>query len=401
MPTRSGIQWATLVLANSRVPAMSDSDAGDVIVIGGGILGLSTAWRLLRAGLPVVIVDDAPESSATRAAAGMLAPFTEISPNADMQALLARSLEMYPGFVEEIERESDREIEIEFPGTILLVAAEQRAGLLDQLAAQGIRAEALEASALRELEPDLSAESAILFPGEGYVDPRALHDALREAFARRGGRWIPSRALAFERAPVETTDREHVTVRTAEGIVRGRIVLNAAGVGAGALLGEELRARLRPRPVRGEIVRLRPRARAIRHLVHKEGGIYLVPRRDGTLLVGATAAEGEPPRVTAGGVRWLLDRAVEIIPSLNDAEFVEAWSGARPLAGDGTPEVIEDPSGSLFHGVGLYRNGILLAPLLSAQLEARILEQYQTSTVGVMTQPSERARTRDRSEDHS
>jgi glycine oxidase len=380
---------------------MSDSDAGDVIVIGGGILGLSTAWRLLRAGLPVVIVDDAPESSATRAAAGMLAPFTEVSPNADMQALLARSLEMYPGFVEEIEREADREIEIEFPGTILLVTAEQRAGLVDQLAAQDIRAEALDASALRELEPDLSAESAILFPGEGYVDPRALHDALREAFARRGGRWISSRARAFERAPVETTDREHVTVRTAEGIVRGRIVLNAAGVGAGELLGEELRTLLRPRPVRGEIVRLRPRSRAVRHLVHKEGGIYLVPRRDGTLLVGATAAEGETPRVTAGGVRWLLDRAVEIIPSLNDAEFVEAWSGARPLAGDGAPEIIEDPSGSVFHGVGLYRNGILLAPLLSAQLEARILEQYHTSAVGVMTQPPERASARNRSEDHS
>src|SRR5690606_5428141 len=172
--------------------------------------------------------------------------------------LLARSLAMYREFVEEIARESDREIEIEFPGTVLLVAEERRAGLLERLSEQAIRAEALDAAALRDLEPELADTApggAILFPGEGYVDPRVLHDALREAFARRGGRWISSRALAFERAPVETVDREHVTVRTAEGIVRGRIVLNAAGVGAGDLLGEELRSRLRPRPVRGEIVR--------------------------------------------------------------------------------------------------------------------------------------------------
>ena len=155
--------------------------------------------------------------------------------------------------------------------------------------------------------------------------------------------------------------------------------------------------------MRGEIVRLRPRSgRAIRHLIHKEGGIYLVPQRDGTLLVGATAAEGEAPRVTAGGVRWLLDRAIGIIPSLSDAEFVEAWSGARPLAGEGSPELIEDPAGSVFHGIGLYRNGILLAPLLSAQLEKRILEQYHMSVANMMSSPSERAEaiSWDRTEDN-
>lgn len=382
MPTRSGIQWATLVLANSRVPAMADSATDDIIVIGGGILGLSTAWRLLRAGLPVVVVDDAPEASATRAAAGMLAPFTEISPNAEMAELLARSLEMYRDFVQEIERDVDRAIEIDFPGTVLLTSSDQRDEILGQLSGQRIHAEPLDEAALHALEPSLSKDiqNAILLPGEGYVDPRALHDGLREAFLRRGGRWVAARALSFERSAVETSDRENVTVRTAEGVVRGRIVLNAAGTGAGVLLGDDLRERLRPRPVRGEIVRLRPRPPdTIRHLVHKEGGVYLVPQRDGTILVGATSAEGEGPRLTAGGIRWLVDQAITLVPALTDAEFVTAWSGARPLAGDGAPHIIEDPAGSVFHGLGLYRNGILLAPVLSAQLEARILRQYHGS----------------------
>jgi glycine oxidase len=340
-------------------------------------------------------VDDAPETSATRAAAGMLAPFTEISPNAEIAALLARSLEMYREFVGEIEREADRPIELEFPGTVLLTEG-RRAGLLEQLSAQAIRAEALDRAALHELEPSISEEleDAVLLLGEGYVDPRTLHDALREAFARRGGRWISAHALSFERAPVETADREHVTVRTADGIVRGRIVLNAAGAGAGELLDEELRARLRPRPVRGEIVRLRLRSTgAIRHLVHRDGGIYLVPQRDRTILVGATSAEGEGPRVTAGGVRWLIDQAIAIVPSLADAEFVSAWSGARPLAGDGEPQIVEDPSGSVFHAIGLYRNGILLAPALSAELETRISAQYHGSVSHPLVSPIDPADT--------
>ncbi|MCA9726584.1 MAG: FAD-dependent oxidoreductase [Candidatus Eisenbacteria bacterium] len=350
-----------------------------VVVVGGGILGLATAWRLLRAGVRVTLVDPGPQTSATRAAAGMLSPFAELPADPAMASAMATALGGYAHFVEKLAADAGVAVAIDFPGTVLLVPETERVAIGDRLRAAGARVEMLDAGALRSAEPMLSLDGgAILLPDEGHVDPRQLHDALQAAFARLGGRWMHTEAESIvirERGGVGRP-----VVETGLGPLEAEVVLDATGTGVARFLDEEQRQRLQPRPVRGEILRLLPPAR-LSHLVHESGGIYLVPQTDGSILVGATAVEGEPRRVTVGGVQWLLEHATRLAPGLAQAEILEIWSGARPLAGNGAPELVEDASGFVFHALGLYRNGILLAPAWSETLANRITRALDRSGI--------------------
>ncbi|MEZ4651080.1 MAG: FAD-dependent oxidoreductase [Candidatus Eisenbacteria bacterium] len=353
----------------------SDQIAPDVLVVGGGILGLATSCELLSRGHTVSIVERDPAGSATRAAGGMLSPWAEFSAPAPWQSLLVQARNAYPEFVRNAEETSGCRVECRFPGT-LLVSPDPEFDLSDltfTFREQGARATYLDSEDLTRVEPGLSVDSAILLEDEGYVDPRGLHSALRASFEELGGLWIRDEVYAIREAGGRV-----VGVRTSSGDLSAGAVLNTAGVQADRFLLPEDRIRLEPRPVRGELLRLRPprRGERIRHVIQSPGFAYLIPQDDGTVIVGATSYEGDGTRrLTARGVAELLENAAGLLPDVSDWEWVEAWSGVRPLVGNGEPTVLTDPRPGLFHGLGLYRNGILLAPVIGAQL-SRLATEY-------------------------
>jgi glycine oxidase len=349
--------------------------APDILLIGGGVLGLASACELLSHGYSVVIVERGAERGATRAAGGMLSPWAEFATPVSWQVLLVQARLAYPEFVRNVEETSGCRVECRFPGTIL-VSPDPGADLGDLTVAYrelGARATFLDSEDLTASEPGLAVDGAVLLEDEGYVDPRGLHDALRASFEELGGTWVGDEVFALALAQGRV-----VGVETAGGTLHAGVVLNTAGVQAERFLLPEDRARLRPRPVRGELLRLRPRHRGerIRHVVQSPGFAYLIPQDDGTVLVGATSEEGDSrTRVTAVGVQTLLAHASALLPDILAWEWVEAWSGLRPLAGNGEPLVLVDPRPGLIHGLGLHRHGILLAPVLGAQL-SRLAAEY-------------------------
>ena len=340
----------------------------DILVVGGGILGLATACELLSHGYSVSIVERDAKKSATQAAGGMLSPYAECIPPVPWQDLLIQARNAFPEFVRNIEETSGCRVECRFPGT-LLVSPDPEADLSDLTFAyreSGARATFLHSEDLTAIEPGLEVDAAILLEDEGYVDPRGLHDALRASFEELGGSWIQDEVYA----PSEERGRV-VGVQTGSGSLGAGAVINAAGAQADRFLLPEDRLRVRPRPVRGEMLRLRPprRGQRIRHVVQSPGFVYLIPQDNGTVLVGATSYEGDGrARVTAQGVTSLIENASALIPDVAEWEWIDAWSGLRPLAGTGEPSVFADPRPGLFHGLGLFRNGILLAPVVGAQL---------------------------------
>lgn len=345
-----------------------DRNTPDIVVVGGGVLGLATSCELLSRGYSISIVERGAGQSATRAAGGMLSPYAECSPPPSWQDLLIQARHAFPEFVRNIEETSGCRVECRFPGTLLVSPDPERdlSELTFTYREAGARATFLDSEDLTALEPGLDVDSAILLEDEGYVDPRGLHDALRASFEELGGTWIQDEVYA----PIEERGRV-VGVQTGSGHLHAGAVINTAGAQAERFLLPEDRLRLGPRPVRGEILRLRPprRGQRIRHVVQSPGFVYLIPQDDGTVLIGATSDEGDGrARVTAEGVGLLLANARTLIPDVAEWEWIAAWSGLRPLVGTGEPMVLADPRPGLFHGLGLYRNGILLAPVVGARL---------------------------------
>jgi len=351
----------------------------DVLVIGGGILGLSTACEILARGFSVPIFDEDPKRSATWASAGMLSPYAEHAGTGALQDMMRAARAAYPAFLARIEEHSGMRVEVGFPGTLIPAMGGDQAGELQALTRRflelGARARYLDPSETAWQEPQLAARGsgAILLDDEGYVNPRSLHTALRAAFDRLGGRWVGLEVLGLVARQGQTAG-----VDTTAGIILGRTVANCAGAwGDRFLLPEDL-VRVRPRPIRGQTVRLRPpnRQEGVRRVIQVPGVAYLVPRADGSVIVGATSEEIGPfPGVTAGGVESLLSAAITLVPAAQSWAFLSAHSGLRPMAGEG--DLFLEPDSArhgLFHGLGLYRQGILLAPVASTRLAGMILE---------------------------
>jgi len=346
----------------------------DVAIVGGGILGLATACELLSLGYSTVVIDDAPEDSATSASGGMLSPFAELSQTEQQRELMVEALQSYPDFVANVERTAGCRIEINFPGTLYIDTASDVP--LDELTYRfresGADASYLDPNDVTQNEPSLEIgdNGAILLADEGYVEPRQLHRGLRAAFELLGGVWRSAHAL-----DLEFVEDRICGVRTGHGFEPARSVFCSAGAWGARFLTEDDQKRYEPTPVRGEIVRVRPTRRrdSIRHILHGRDDVYLVPQEDGTVLVGATSSFNDGTlRTTNRGVRELLDKASRIVPILDEWEFLEAWSGIRPMARDGAPQLVDDPRPGLFHGIGLYRHGILLGPTLGARMARRI-----------------------------
>ncbi|HVA59974.1 MAG TPA: glycine oxidase ThiO [Mycobacteriales bacterium] len=353
----------------------------DVVVIGGGLIGLACAWRLAGRGRAVVVVDPAPASGASRAAAGMLAPVTEVHYGEErLLRLTLAAAAGYPDFVAELEQDTGIDVGYRRCGTLSVgFDPGDRAVLTDLHAFQrrlGLDVELLSGREARSLEPTLApgVRGALLARGDHQVDNRRLAAALTRALELAGVaiRREPARALSLAGDTVTGVD-------LADGHVAGGTVVLAAGPWSGQLGG------LPPgcipvRPVKGQILRLatppgRPLLqRSVRGLV---GGtsVYLVPRASGEIVVGATAEEmGFDTVVQAGAVHALLRDAIACVPGVAEAELVEASAGLRPGTPDNAPLIGPAGPAGLVVATGHYRNGVLLTPITADAVASYVVD---------------------------
>jgi glycine oxidase len=357
---------------------MAQQPPADVVVVGGGAIGLAIAWRAAQAGLDVTVVDESPGRGASWAAAGMLAPVTEVHyGERPLLALNLAAAARWPGFAAEVEEAAGRPVGYTPVGTLAVARdADDNAALEDlyqyQLA-NGLQVERLRSRECRQLEPGLapSIRGGVLAPGDHQVDNRALVEALLHACERAGVRLVPARVaeLMFEGERVGG-----VVLATGERLAAGTVVL-AAGCWSGDLGGLAAEALPPVRPVKGQLLYLRGPADPPLCSHNVRGlEVYVVPRGDGRTVVGATVEEqGFDTRVTAGAVHDLLEAAIELLPEVAELELIETVVGLRPGSPDNAP--ILGPAGpeGLVVATGHYRNGILLTPV-TADAIAELLD---------------------------
>ena len=339
----------------------------DAVVVGGGVIGLAIAWRAALRGLAVTLLDPAPGMGASHHGAGMLAPVTEVHyGEEDLLRLNLASALRYPSFVEELEESSGTAVGYRRTGTLAVAFDADDKAALDDLhgyqATLGLRSQPLTARACRELEPYLSTavRGGLLVDGDHQVDPRRVVAALLAACARAG---VDVRRVAARELRVEG-DR----VVGVDELDAGSVVL-AAGCWSADVCGLPPHALPPVRPVKGQILRLRDDVEhpMLRHNVRalvRGRPIYLVPRADGEIVLGATSEEkGFDTRLTVEGTGDLLADARELLPRVSEIELVEASVGLRPGSPDNTPMIGASAMPGLVIATGHYRNGILLAPI--------------------------------------
>ena len=349
----------------------------DVVVVGGGVIGLSSAWQLAVGGLDVALVDPAPGSGASHVAAGMLAPVTEAHFGEEaLVAMTLASAAAYPGFVAELLAVTGGDVGYRDSGTLSVAYDKGDLAVLADLEAfqrrLGLDVTTLSAREARAREPLLApgVRGASFAAGDHQVDPRRLTAALLTAAERAGV------ALRRERATALRCDSDRVRgVRTESGELAATAVVLAAGCWSAALAPADVVVPVRP--VKGQLLRLSAGSGPLlRHTVRAlvaGTGCYLVARADGEIVVGATVEEmGFDTSVQAGAVHALLRDAVAVVPALAECRFSEALAGLRPGTPDNAPLVGPAGPDGLVLATGHYRNGVLLAPLTAAAVVAAV-----------------------------
>jgi glycine oxidase len=349
----------------------------DAIFVGAGVIGLSCAWRVAQGGARVAVLDrTAPPAGATRVAAGMLAPVGELAfGEPELLEMTLASAALYPEFVAELEAASGEPTGYAQQGALHIALDRDEAAELrrvhDLQRSLGLEAEWLPPRRCRELEPGLtpSFNGGVHAADEAAVDPRALTRALLAGLAEAGGE-----VRSASEVVGGIFEGERLTgVRTAAGEeLRAESTVLAAGAWSGQTDWLPEHARPPVRPVKGQIVELRGRdgQPPCERIVASER-VYLVPRPDGRLIVGATSEEqGFDVAVTAGGVHELLREAYRLLPDVAEMELVDSMAGLRPGTPDNLPLIGPGAIEGLILATGHYRNGILLAPLTAAAIGA-------------------------------
>ncbi|MFX4293824.1 glycine oxidase ThiO [Streptomyces bohaiensis] len=357
-------------------PALSGGAATalttDVLVIGGGIIGLTVAWRAAGQGLSVVVADPEPGGGAARVAAGMLAAVTELHYGEEaLLELNLRSARAWSQFAGELSQAAGTGTGYRPCGTLAVALDSDDRAQLRELHTlhqrNGLTSQWLTGRECRRAEPMLApgVRGGLRVDGDHQVDPRRVTDALLVACGRAG--------VAIHRASSRrlTLRADRVTgAELSDGtVVSAGTTVVACGSRSGDLPGLPEAARPPVRPVKGQVVRLRvPASRApflsrtVRAVV-RGSAVYLVPRADGELVIGATSEEqGWDTTVTAGGVYELLRDAHELVPGLTELPLTETCAGLRPGTPDNAPLLGPSVVPGLHLATGHYRNGVLLAP---------------------------------------
>jgi glycine oxidase len=359
-----------------------------VAIIGAGVVGLGIAWRLAARGAAVEVFDrGAAGTGATHAAAGMLAACCEAEPGEEVLIALGReSQARWPGFAAELLQASGIDVELRTEGTLVVaLTADDQARLHHHLVFQhkiGLPLHWITPAETRRREPHLAGKlaGAVWSPEDHQVENRKLAAALRVAAERAG-------ATIREHAPVKEIS---VAGARADGLVMADgskvaadVVVLAAGAWSRGIGG--LPAELRPpvRPIKGQMLALRMDAAEplVNHVVWAPG-VYLVPRRDGRLIVGATVEEKAfDATLTAGGLLTLLEAAWRTVPAVEELPIEEMWVGHRPGSRDDAPILGPGPVSGLVYATGHHRNGILLAPVTADAIARLVLDGTVEPTI--------------------
>ncbi len=358
-----------------------------VAIVGAGIAGLATAWRLRMRGIGVVVLERESEASlcavASRAAGGMLAPSAEVQfEEMGLYHFAAESLRQWPRFADELERAAGLSVGYHDDGTLLVAVDRDDAEALRRLfrfqQEQGLNVSWLSTGEALDLEPFLSPRiaGAIHSPDDHQVDNRAVVEALIETLAADEAAEL---RFGSEVGSIESGSDSPTTVLADGTRIQTRVVVLAAGAWARSVAGID--PPIPMRPVKGQILGLRMVPPfGLRHVVRTLRG-YLVPKASGTLMVGATAEEmGFDDRVTAGAAYRLLENAVEAVPGVEELELEGVWAGFRPAARDHQPMLGFTNLPGVAVAGGLYRHGILLAPIAAEEVAADVASYLANRT---------------------
>ncbi|MFZ2598031.1 glycine oxidase ThiO, partial [Corynebacterium casei] len=346
------------------------------LVIGGGIIGLSTCFEFQDAGFEVTLIDPDPISGATHHAGGMLAPTAEVQYQQQaLVPLMKESAQLYPDLIRRVTQYTDLPTGYRTEGTLLIGAdradAQHLTELIDYIKAEELDIEALATRQARQLEPALSPRitKAAAIDGDHQLDPRLFARALFDAVLARGAQHVRDTVTTVTTI-AESATHQAVTLNSGAQfeVDSSDVIILAAGLGAAKITGWfEGEHPLQLRPVYGDVLRVRvPESlqplttRVIRGFV-EDRPIYVIPRADGTVTIGATSREDQPhPRTSA--IHDLLRDAIRVVPGLEETEFLEATCGARPGTPDDLP-YLGQVRRNLIVSTGYFRHGILLAAL--------------------------------------
>jgi glycine oxidase len=344
---------------------------GDVAIVGGGLIGLATAFELAQRGATVRVYDRGePGHGASWAGAGMLAPYAERIGDEAFLQLCRASLAEYPAFVRRVVEASGVSVDAPLDGIVEAAFDSERLDELTSFASElnerNVACELLDRRATLLAEPALGKHvlGALVIGGQGYVDNRRLGRALLAACRAHG---VVVHAPIAD-VTIECDERRVLGVRSELGFAPASIVINAAGAWAARIPGVPPEAVPTVSPVKGQMLALAVPEGFLRRATWVPGA-YLVPRTDGRLLIGATVEDvGFDERVTATGIDTLLHAALTAAPSLGAFTVTESWAGLRPGTPDGRPLIGPTAIDGLLLATGHYRNGILLAPVTAAML---------------------------------
>jgi len=349
-----------------------------VIVVGAGVIGCAVAYELARRGAKVHVLDSRPPGrGATFASAGILAPAVE-GHNPDLLHLTSCSLAAYDDFISRVHRDSGADVEYARTGTLQVAFTSEQAAVLNESAARcatsGIAHALLDGAGARALEPHVSTAvmSALHVPTQGYVSAEQLVSALVQAAVSRGATVTNSRVERIDETP-----NGAAVVTSSERLDADAVVMATGSwtIPAGPAPSERSRSKGPIKPIRGQLLHLQV-AEPIASSVLWGPDCYIVPWRNRTVLVGATVEDvGFDESATVEGVRSLLTAAVAVAPVLDRARFLEARVGLRPKTEDELPAIGRSSTmHHVFYATGLYRNGILLAPLTATMLADLVVD---------------------------
>jgi glycine oxidase len=352
----------------------------EVVIIGGGVIGLSIARALTLRGVRDVLLLERGSLGAESswAAAGMLAPQAEANRAHEFFSLTCRSRDLYPEFAASLLTETGIDIELDDAGTLYCAFTDEDEVELERRyqwqSAAELPIAKLTTAEVIEREPHVRSHvrGALEFPLDTQVENRKLISALIEANERLGVR------LQTETEVTRLLlDEDRATgVQTSRGPVCAANVVIAAGAWSSQIQSDKILPDLRVKPVRGQMLCFQPESALSRHIIYSPRG-YLVPRRDGRMLAGSTSEQaGFDKQVTEAGRQLILSSATEICERILSLPIKDSWAGLRPRAGDTLPVLGPCAEiGGLYYATGHYRNGILLAPVTGELIAAAIVEQ--------------------------
>lgn len=356
-------------------------DTADVVIVGGGVIGLTIARALALGGIKEVMLLERGSLGAesSYAAGGILGPQAEANSANEFFELACKSRDLYPAFAAALLDETGMDIELDRTGTLYLAFTEHdEAEIAERYEWQsltGLAVRKVSAAEARKLEPSIAenVRAALLFSEDIQVENRRLLTALIKANERLRVRLVTGVNVAAVRIEQDRI----LGLETSRGQVSTRRVVLAGGAWTSLISttyeSDKRLPRVQIEPVRGQMVCFQTNPRLVRHVLYSPRG-YLVPRLDGRVLAGSTSEHaGFIKQVTASGVQTILSHALEIAPVLDSLPIIDSWAGLRPRAEDNLPVLGPCEINGLFYATGHYRNGILLAPITGQLIAEAII----------------------------